>query len=504
LTLPDRESGIPDVAGRILPGGLHILKPMGSTPEGTLYHAEYRGGPEVAVLVGRAESSAATASRRAWLERAVRIQHVNVARMLEVGELDAGSLYVVLERVAGEPLSELLAARPVFPLPEALDLGLQVAAGLRAAHQAGFVHGNLSPGTILVTGQAYGRVQIKVIGFGLDHALRQPGGTLPVRSEAVEYASPERLDGHPADEQGDVYSLGAILHRLVTGVPPERGAVDRSAPRAVRDVLGTAVASDPTRRFQSVSELLLALERLAESAGAREVPGRRRGLERGLLGAGVLALLVVGVSLLPRAQPPPARDERGTGSVNADTEPAAADRPPHIRATPPTPVPSPPKAVPTARPDTMKARARPDPRAARPDVAQDPDRPTETGLVATPPPPEPPPTLEDRAQVYLRIGLDEARRQLGRPAHAIEGMSPLLYGLALTGMPPFTDSTRPVVRSVYLGPNESLILLDQQRIRPGARVPVRDGNTWRIGDVVLRLHGEARPEVLADLAKRVR
>jgi hypothetical protein len=126
-------------------------------------------------------------------------------------------------------------------------------------------------------------------------------------------------------------------------------------------------------------------------------------------------------------------------------------------------------------------------------------------MVATPPPPpEPAPTLEDRAQVYLRIGLDEARGQLGHPAHAIEGMSPLFYGLAQSGGPPFTDSTRPVVRAVYMGPNESLVLLDQQRIRPGTRVPIRDGNTWRIGNVVLRLHGEARPEVLNVLSKRVR
>lgn len=125
-------------------------------------------------------------------------------------------------------------------------------------------------------------------------------------------------------------------------------------------------------------------------------------------------------------------------------------------------------------------------------------------MVERPLPPEPAPTMEDRAQVYMRIGLDEARRQLGRPAHAIEGMSPVFYGLALGGGPPFTDSIRPVVRSVYILSDESLVLLDQQRIRPGARVPIRDATTWRLGDVVLRLHGEVRPEVLTGLSRRVR
>jgi hypothetical protein len=123
----------------------------------------------------------------------------------------------------------------------------------------------------------------------------------------------------------------------------------------------------------------------------------------------------------------------------------------------------------------------------------------------TPPPPEPPPpTIENRAQVYLRIGLDEARRQLGGPVHAIEGMSPLFHGLAKSVAPPFTDTARPVVRSVYIGPNERLILLDQQRVRPGAAAPALSGNSWRVGDVILYLHGDARPEVLRNLSRRVR
>jgi len=137
------------------------------------------------------------------------------------------------------------------------------------------------------------------------------------------------------------------------------------------------------------------------------------------------------------------------------------------------------------------------------DAAPAADIPTETGMVQLPPPPEPP-TREERAQVYLRIGLDEARQQLGRPVHALEGMSPLFYGLAASQVPPFTDAARPVVRSVYLGPNESLILLDQQRVRGGARVPVLSGNSARLGEVILYLHGEARPEVLRKLLRRVR
>jgi hypothetical protein len=111
--------------------------------------------------------------------------------------------------------------------------------------------------------------------------------------------------------------------------------------------------------------------------------------------------------------------------------------------------------------------------------------------------------MEERAQVFLRIGLDEASRQLGRPVHAIEGMTPLFLGLARSRFPGYT-AAGPAVRVVYIGPNGSLILLDQQRMRPGRRVPAPTATRWRIGDVMLDLHGEAGPGVLSSFAKRVR
>ncbi len=130
---------------------------------------------------------------------------------------------------------------------------------------------------------------------------------------------------------------------------------------------------------------------------------------------------------------------------------------------------------------------------------------TETGMVASPQPePRQPATFEERAQVYLRIGLDEARRQLGRPVHAIEGMTALFLGLAQSRFPGYTDTALSVVRSVYIGPNGGLILLDQQRVRPGEKVPAATATSWRIGDVMLYLHGETRPEVLRNLVTRVR
>jgi putative zinc finger protein len=116
-----------------------------------------------------------------------------------------------------------------------------------------------------------------------------------------------------------------------------------------------------------------------------------------------------------------------------------------------------------------------------------------------------PRTLEQRAQVYLRIGLDEAATQLGRPVHVIEGMSPQFIGLTRQPVPG-ADSTRPVVRVVYLDSRGRMILLDQQRIRPGSPAPAAANGSlrWAAGDVLLYLRGEPGGDVLRSLQGRVR
>lgn len=115
-----------------------------------------------------------------------------------------------------------------------------------------------------------------------------------------------------------------------------------------------------------------------------------------------------------------------------------------------------------------------------------------------------PPSLEQRAQIYLRIGLDEAVKHLGHPVHVIEGMTPQFIGLT-RGQIPGTNSRRPVVRVVYLDARGRMILLDQQRMESGeAPAPTPGSLRWAIGDIMLYLRGEPSPEVLQSLRDRVR
>jgi hypothetical protein len=135
-------------------------------------------------------------------------------------------------------------------------------------------------------------------------------------------------------------------------------------------------------------------------------------------------------------------------------------------------------ALPPARPEAVAAESAPAPRA---------------------------PTLEERAQIYLRIGLDEAVRQLGGPVHVIEGMTPQFIGLVRGQQVPGASPRRPVVRVVYLDPRGRMILLDQQRLDPSQAPGATSGNLrWAIGDVMLYLRGEPSQEVLRSLQARVR
>jgi hypothetical protein len=115
-----------------------------------------------------------------------------------------------------------------------------------------------------------------------------------------------------------------------------------------------------------------------------------------------------------------------------------------------------------------------------------------------------PPTLEQRARIYLRIGLDEASRQLGGPTHVIEGLSPLFMGLVQGTGVAGADATRPVVRVVYQDSQGRLILLDQQRLRSGQSPPPATGLSWTIGTSAMWLNGEAPADVLRTYRSRVR
>jgi anti-sigma factor RsiW len=120
------------------------------------------------------------------------------------------------------------------------------------------------------------------------------------------------------------------------------------------------------------------------------------------------------------------------------------------------------------------------------------------------PTPPAPPTMEQRAQVYTRIGLDEASQQLGGPTHVIEGLSPMFMGLTRGTGVLGADPGRPVVRVVYQDSQGRLILLDQQRLAARQSPPAASPLSWMIGQTAIWLNGEASGQILRTYRPRVR
>ncbi|MBA3317252.1 MAG: protein kinase [Gemmatimonadales bacterium] len=424
------------ICGRILARGLCVLDRLSSTAEGPVYQAKYPNGVEVALVVLRSEAVGGEHFRQERIARATQIQHPNVVSVYEVAEMGDGSVYVVLEQPVGEPLSNLLTAGHVFALPEALDLALQAAAGLQAAHRAGFVHGNLSPHTILLTPGAHEQSQVKLFGFTLDPAFRQRGGELPIsEGPSAGYASPERLVGHAPEERSDVFSLGAVLHHLLTGMPPHQGGVDISVPKAARAVLEIALTPAPAGRFQTMSELEEALKRLASVAAKPRKAMIHRPLLIGALGAG-LALVTGGIWLLPGSKWRATTEQRPILVAGTTDLEGAEPGPPTTLGAPPAPAParSSAPAPPAARQDAPRtlyspadsarspagASANPAPRATRPQSAPatladaETDRSIETGMVATPPPEEPPPLPTHPTPAERLVPMEQANQEIER------------------------------------------------------------------------------------------
>ncbi|MGH7515065.1 MAG: serine/threonine-protein kinase [Gemmatimonadales bacterium] len=270
--------------GRVLPGGLRVLERMGTSSEGPLYRAQYdQTGQLVALTILRRPASSAPAgipslSEEHWLQlrRACQIRNSHVAGLLDVGETPEGLVYAVAEFLTGELLSDMLSVGGTVPRPQAVDICLQAAAGLDAAHRVGVVHGGVSPQTILVTPGDGERGSVKLIRFDFS-AYEGDRARSVDRSADPRYASPERRAGHALDRLDDVFSLGAVLHHLLTGVPPDTGSAARAIPRALRRVLGRALASR-RRRYSSVTAFAEDLERAAliPTAAHRSV-GRRLG-----------------------------------------------------------------------------------------------------------------------------------------------------------------------------------------------------------------------------------
>ncbi len=284
---------------------LERLEPAGP---GDLYRArDTRLGRTVTLRLLPESFAGEAAARAALLAQArglLALSHPNITTLFDVGD-DRGRLYFVFEYLRGVSLRGEMGGRPMN-VRRAVELGVQIADALADAQGGGFVHGGLSPDSVVVTAKG----KVKVPAFGLAaHAGFEPGDDARLR----DYAAPEEAQGRRPDDRSDIYSAGAILYEMLTARRPHsRGAaapstVNPHVPAELDRVVLQAVAPDPDARFQSAVTLsaeLRAVQAILDVRGGtgdedeEAVAGDGRGALSGLALALVLIALAAAVWLL--------------------------------------------------------------------------------------------------------------------------------------------------------------------------------------------------------------
>jgi len=300
-------------------------------------------GREVAIKV-LPDSFAADADRAARFEREAKtlasLNHTNIGQIFGLERRD-GTTALVMELVEGPTLAHRLMQGPI-PVDEALNIAVQIADALEAAHERGIVHRDLKPANIKLRPDG----TVKVLDFGIAKVLAPPNATsgrqtpapftTPAMTElgvilgTAAYMSPEQARGKPVDERADIWAFGCVLYEMLTGQAAfggedvtmtlarvlERNTDVTSMPGtispAVRHTIKLCLEKDPKRRISDIRDVRLALEGAFESDLSRTGgsssprPGWRRATPYALtllIGVGLVAL--AGAMFWPKPAAPP-------------------------------------------------------------------------------------------------------------------------------------------------------------------------------------------------------
>lgn len=293
------------LVGKTIGERYHLLECIGAGTAGVLYRAEHvtlRRRIALKLLHKHlAQSDDAVERFRREATTVCEIDNEHIPQVFDFGRSEDGRLFFAMEFLEGETLAQQLAKAPKgqLPIERVTDLLSQIADGLIDAHTLGYVHRDLRPRSIFLTKRRGRSDFVKLLDFGLAK-LVQPEVDAQRTAMGMTYGDPQRMApeqarGDQVDRRADIYSLGALGFEMLTGEPPYTGSgtfeilgrvLDAPVP-GVRDrrpdcppwlesLVRVALHKAPGDRFQTVTQLLDALERKQVLPGAPPLPGAPR------------------------------------------------------------------------------------------------------------------------------------------------------------------------------------------------------------------------------------
>lgn len=245
-----------------------------------------------------------------------RLSHPNIVQVLDFGQSEDGSLYLVLEYVEGESLAGILAREKSLSAESALPLIRQICEGLAYAHDNGVCHRDIKPSNVMVVEGEDGGSLVKLVDFGIARSNRDEAQRLTMAGAAMGsplYMSPEGGRGEHTDARSDIYSLGCLIFQVLSGSVPFKGETalatimmhasepppalsERTAtdvPVLLESIVGRCLEKDPADRFQTIAELEGGLDELEEFLAPRPVPSSPLSIKRAVL-PGIAFVVVTG------------------------------------------------------------------------------------------------------------------------------------------------------------------------------------------------------------------
>jgi len=293
--------------GSVLDGKYEIMQRLGSGGMGEVYLVRHLHLQELRVVkILRQDLAADPSAQKRFVREArlaTQIKHPNVAILYDFSRLEDGSFYMVWEHIEGEDVGDRLRRAGPFPVPLAVQLGIQALQGLEAVHASGVIHRDLSPDNLMLMEDRRGQMNIKIIDLGLARTLEMDANLeitqVGMFMGKLQYCSPEQAgasSGQTLDARSDLYSFALVLYEMITGRPPfdsenQAGFIFKrlsedplpligrnpqvNVPVELDRIVRRALERDRERRFPDAAAFISALDRVGQGMNAaetREIP----------------------------------------------------------------------------------------------------------------------------------------------------------------------------------------------------------------------------------------